>query len=272
MLSWCSYCQEFQGERPPFDLLALTHGICDSCAENVFTITDREMQHARVLQRIQTSLSEAGHQNDVEAAARALDDATTAQIRAVDVLLGIIAPLLYEIGEDWRRAVISVAEEHRFSMFCEEVVKLVEARLHADPDAARVASGPVDALLMNAPGNRHTLGIHVLRLWLLSKGVHGRVLDPAPRPDEFAAVIQTLQPRMLLISIAMAEQSRGAQAIVERVRALPGPGGRIRIIAGGNAVKLGHVTSIPGLELTTDIHAVPEMLTRWEQEPSETVG
>lgn len=276
MLSWCSYCQEFQGERPPFDTLAATHGICESCDAKMLATTDRELdrqlEHARALGQVQAALSAASHNNDVDAAARTLEDAVAARMRPVDVLLGIVGPMLYQIGKDWERSVITVADEHRFTAFCQEVVELVESRLQADAATARVLAGPVEALLMNAPGNRHTLGIHVLRLWLLSKGVHGQALYPAPRPDEVAALVQKLQPRMLLISIAIAEQTRGAQAIVERVRALPGPGGRIRILAGGNAVKLGHVAPIPGLELTTDIHAVPEMLARWEQEPSETAG
>ncbi len=271
MLNWCAYCQEFQGEMPPFERLAVSHGVCDGCIERALTLTDRDLQQAHALQHIHAALAEAGHHNDLEAAARALDEARAAQIRAVDVLMGIVAPMLYQIGEDWRRAVVTVADEHRFTAFCQEVVTLVESRLRADAEAMRVTAGPVDALLMNAPDNRHTLGMHVLRLWLLAKGLHGRVLDPSPRPEEVAALVQDLQPRLLLISIAMAEQAQGVQPIVERVRALPGPC-RIRIVAGGNAVKRGEVASIPGLELVPDIHALPGMLATWAREPSRPAG
>ncbi len=271
MLSWCSYCQQFQGERPPFETLAMTHGICGNCADKMLTITDHELQHARALQKIHAALTEAGHHNDLDAAARTLDEATVARIRAVDILLGIVAPMLYQIGEAWQRAAVTVAEEHRFTAFCQQVVGLVESRLHADAAAARVMAGPVEILLMNAPGNRHTLGIHVLRLWLLSKGLHGRLIDPTPRPDEVAALIREQQPRLLLISIALAEQVRGVEAIVERVRDLPGPS-RTRLVAGGNAVKLGLVDVIPGLEQATDIHAVPGMLARWAQDPAPAAG
>ncbi len=271
MLSWCAYCQEFQGDLLPFDTLAVTHGICEACAETALTLTDRELHHARALQRIQAGLSDEGQQNDLSAAARVLDEAMAAQIRAVDVLLGIVAPMLCQIGEDWRRAVVTVAQEHRFAAFCQEVVTLVESRLHADADAKRVAAGPVEALLMNAPGNRHTLGIHVLRLWLLAKGLHGRVLAPSPRAEEVAALVQDLQPRLLLISMAMAEHAPVAQVIVERIRALPGPS-RTRIIAGGNAVKQGQVASIPGVELVPDIHALPTMLAAWAREAPRTAG
>ena len=259
MLNWCSYCQEFQGEVPPFDRLAITHGVCDACAEMALTMTDAGLEHARALQHIQAVLSEAGHHHDLDAASLALDEAMAAHIRAVDVLLGIVAPMLYQIGEDWRRAVVSVPEQHRFSAFCEEVFTLVESRVHASADAKRAAAGPVTALLMNAPGNRHTLGIHVLGLWLMAKGLRSQVLDPPPPAEEIAALVQDLQPRLLLISMAMAEQTQGVRLIVERVRALPGPV-HTRIIAGGNAVKQNMVAPIPGLELAADIHALPELL------------
>ncbi len=43
MLKWCTYCQEFQGEVPPFDTLASTHGICQNCVPHAEHLTSREL-------------------------------------------------------------------------------------------------------------------------------------------------------------------------------------------------------------------------------------
>jgi hypothetical protein len=32
MIRWCSYCQAFIGEAPPFDSIVVTHGICRACS------------------------------------------------------------------------------------------------------------------------------------------------------------------------------------------------------------------------------------------------
>jgi len=46
-------------------------------------------------------------------------------MRAIDLLIGIIAPLLYQIGEDWKHGAVTVAQEHRFTAFCEKVLELI---------------------------------------------------------------------------------------------------------------------------------------------------
>ena len=119
MLKWCSYCQRFLGETPDFHNLNVTHGICTACAPGADKFTEADFQLAESLRDIQHQLREAGRRSDLHAAERIIENAAAANVRAVDVLIGIIAPALYQVGEDWRRGIIGVAEEHRFTAFCE---------------------------------------------------------------------------------------------------------------------------------------------------------
>jgi len=63
------------------------------------------------------------------------------------------------------------------------------------------------------------------------------------------------QPKLILVSIALAEQCMGVTAIAERVAELPSSI-RPRVIVGGNAVKLGLVSVIPGADLMGDISSL----------------
>jgi hypothetical protein len=60
------------------------------------------------------------------------------------------------------------------------------------------------------------------------------------------------RPRLLLISMALAEQVADVTRIAQSIAELP-VDVRPRVIVGGNAVKRGHVDAIPHAELLADI-------------------
>ena len=166
MLIWCSYCQQFQGEIPPYEKFAITHGLCPACVDTGLDLTERDLAHIRTLKGIQGRLMEAGLCADLKAAEQIVRCAADANVRGTDMM----APILFEIGENWKRGVATVANEHRFTGFCEGVFELVSARVKtAEPGGARKAE-QAEFVLVNASGNRHTLAIRILELWLVNKG------------------------------------------------------------------------------------------------------
>lgn len=252
MLKWCSYCQSFVGEAPEYDDFSITHGLCADCeAKHYWSFEGRDLAHAHVLRGIFARLFTAGRHNNIKAAEAVVDEAIGASCRPIDILIGMIAPMLYQIGEDWKTGALSIEGEHRFTAFCEEVIELVMARMSALGEApAAPASGQI--LLMNAPGNIHTLAIRILALWLGSRGVRADIING---PIGFAALQQRLaatKPKHLLISMALAEQRAQVADIVGRVRALPASI-RPRVIVGGYAVKTGLVAPVAGADLVADI-------------------
>jgi methanogenic corrinoid protein MtbC1 len=255
MLRWCSYCQHFLGETPDYENLRITHGVCASCEPKALAFSEENFQLAEFLRDIQHRLYEAGRRNDLTAAEQIIEDAAGANIRSVDILIGIVAPMLYQVGEDWKRGVLSVAGEHRFTSFCNEVFNLVASKTRAVMPASATAAREPGVLLMNAPGNKHTLAIRIITLWLWDRGVPARMLDMPPTLKELTTQVIRTQPKFVLVSMALAEQCMDVTTIAESIAALPSSN-RPRVIVGGFAVKFGLVSAIPGADLMGDISAL----------------
>jgi methanogenic corrinoid protein MtbC1 len=255
MLMWCSYCQRFDREVPPYEDFSITHGMCAACRPTAFALTESDIAHARSLQEIQSQLAEAGRHGDFKAAEIIEENAVKANIRPIDILLGIVAPMLYHIGKDWEHSIITVAEEHRFTAFCEHVFESIVTKVRGVPPTDVTETDRAEVLLMSAEGNRHTLAIRILDLWLMNKGIRTHLVHPTLSLDDLMAVISDKRPTTLLLSMALPEQRATVLKTAERVAALPGAI-RPKIIVGGYAVKLGLVPEIPGAELVADINTI----------------
>jgi methanogenic corrinoid protein MtbC1 len=222
---------------------------------------ESDFELAESLRDIQHQLHDAGRRNDLGAAERIIESAAITAISPVDVLIGIVAPMLYRIGEDWKRGVLSVAEEHRFTSYCSEMFTRVASKAKAAMPACAMEAKDPEILLMNAPGNKHMLAIRILSLWLGDRGLRTLMIDPTPTPEELAALVLRTEPRLILVSMALAEQCAGVTALVERIEELPASI-RPRVIVGGYAVKLGLVSAISDAELIGDISLLEDTRVR----------
>ncbi|MDI1262672.1 MAG: B12-binding domain-containing protein [bacterium] len=255
MLRWCSYCQQFLGEVAPYENLAITHGVCPACSQKIFADDESGLDHALVLKGLQDQFYEAGRRNDLKAVERIIEKSDDTKIRAVDILVGVLAPLLYQVGEEWKQAAMTVAEEHRFTAFCEKASDMITTKVANQNSADKALPERAEALLINVSGNSHTLGIRILALWLKEKDISTRVLDEAIGIDDLMMQIHKFHPSMVLISVALAEQAAGVLDVVEHIANLPNHL-RPRVIVGGYAVKQGLISAIPGAELVTDISSL----------------
>lgn len=256
MLKWCAHCQQFIGEMPPYADLGITHGLCRECSgEQPDLLSGDEYARAVMLRDIFQSLFSAGRRSDFGAAGPLVDNAIAAHCRPVDILIGMIAPMLYEIGNAWERGTLTVEGEHEFTAFAERVIDLVEARMKRAWLQPARSGGDGSYFLMNAPGNIHVVGIRILGLWLQNQGWRTRHVDDRTVLDVLSEPSLAGEPKTLLVSIALPGQSGAVTALVERVQALPAPH-RPNIVLGGYAVKTGRVLPIPGVTLAPDINAL----------------
>lgn len=256
MLEWCSYCQRFMRDSAPYESFAITHGCCVKCMsrhDNLFA--GHVVEHAQFLRGIFNDLLHAGRHSDFRAGVRTIDKAIATNYRPVDILIGMIAPMLYEIGEEWKRGALSVQAEHRFTGFCDEIIGLVENTV-ATSNGAPFATGDATLLfLMNAPGNRHLLGLRMLALWVHDQGAKSRIFEGNEDISSLMQNISTDKPKCLLISMAVTEQCSRVAEIAKTAQMLS-PSVRPRIIVGGYPVKAGLISTIPGAELLSDINAL----------------
>jgi methanogenic corrinoid protein MtbC1 len=256
MLKWCAYCQQFMHEIAPYDDFSITHGLCASCETTHRDLfASNEVQHANFLREIFQGLFDAGRHEDFETAATIIAKAIDANCRPVDILIGMISPMLYEIGEEWKRGALSVEGEHRFTAFSERVIRLVESRIDEVRTAPAGRSKATLVYLMNAPGNRHSLGVRILALWLESRGARVRIIDDEPDNSSLMQQVAAERAEYLLISMALTEQRDLVAAICDAVQALP-LAVRPKVIVGGYPVKAGLIEPIPAAEFLSDISAL----------------
>jgi methanogenic corrinoid protein MtbC1 len=255
MLKWCAYCQQFMHEIGPYDDFSITHGLCPSCelADEDLFATDA-VERANFLREIFHALFDAGRHEDFETATRIVDKAIAANCRPIDILFGMISPMLYEIGEEWKRGALSVKAEHRFTAFSEKVLQLVEAKI-SSVTASPTPSNTTLLFLMNAPGNRHDLAVRILSIWLESRGAKVRIIEHDIDQDKLMRSIAAERPKYLLISIALTEQRDRVAEIAKAVQALPQEV-RPKTIVGGYPVKAGLIRSIAEAELLLNISAL----------------
>lgn len=256
VLKWCAHCQQFIGEMRPYADFSITHGLCRKCSgEQPDLLSGDEYAHAVVLRDIFQALFAAGRRSDFDAAGPLVDQAIVANCRPVDILIGMIAPMLYEVGNAWERGTLTVAGEHEFTAFAERVVDLVEAKMRQAWSQPARHAGDGCYLLMNAPGNIHVVGIRILGLWLQNQGWRTRHVDDLTVLDVLSEPATAGEPKTLLVSIALREQCDAVASLIERVHALPAPS-RPNIFLGGYAVKTHLVPRIPGVKLAADISAL----------------
>lgn len=234
--------------------MSITHGLCAACdAKHHGSFKGRVLTYAQFLRDIFGRLFVAGR-NNIKAAEAVIDEAIAASCRPVDILIGMIAPMLYQIGEDWKTGTLSVEGEHSFTAFCEQVIELILTRMSARDEAPPAAPSP-QVLLMNAPGNTHTLAIRILVLWLDSRGVQTDILDGAIGFDALRQRLSTTIPKYLLISMALADQRESVADIADQVQALSASI-RPHIIVGGYAVNTGPAPPVAGVDFVSDISSL----------------
>ncbi|MCB0366197.1 MAG: cobalamin B12-binding domain-containing protein [Bdellovibrionaceae bacterium] len=240
MIRWCSYCQRFLSEAPPYEDLAVSHGACSECAALGPTGLDQQVDTGRAISELQGQLWEAAKGANYSEIQRLLGIAQAIRVRNSDLLLGMISPLLYKVGLHWEKKKLSVADEHRITRFFEQVYHQVKTSSELDVPPRNNKSQP-DVLLINAPNNHHTLAVRFLEMWLEDRGISVMAIYPGLPAEEVTELIAKTKPKALGISISMENQATETLKIVDQVhQKFPS----VKIMVGGCAVKTGKYTPL----------------------------
>lgn len=182
MLRWCSYCQSFIGEKPPYEDLTESHGICESCMARG-PLKEEGLEKALRWRDRLVELKGMCRSGKVDEAF--IQRATADGMKPFDLFAGMMQPLLYELGRRFCDKTISVADEHRATAVIIELVAVIGRQVPAES-----AQGPVDVLLFTADGNDHDLGLRMLSVLLRQEGIRVRTMIPGlPVPDLIAETI-----------------------------------------------------------------------------------
>jgi methanogenic corrinoid protein MtbC1 len=227
MIVWCSYCQQFLREKPPLTDFSISHGLCATCATRI-DAGEPVLPHGRALVDFYRDMFTAASAGDVGTCARFARRGAELGMRGIDLLLGLVQPVLEEIGRKWENGEIGFADEHRFTGWCRELL----CELRPPP----VAAGPLQLLIVPAPGNDHDLGPRVAAFALAAHGLRVAAECAELAAADVLALARGRQPAWLGISCAQPADVARAREVASQLHAGGFAG---RVVIGGQALRRG---------------------------------
>jgi methanogenic corrinoid protein MtbC1 len=234
VIRWCSFCQRYLGESPPFDDYSVTHGICKPCSE-AFDADD-DFGRAERLVDLFRRLQAAGRGGQIPSASAVLDEGIALGLRPIDLLMGLVQPALYELGERWAAGETTVANEHAFTAMASALLALVMFKY---PEAQTYRQSPTPRiLLVAADGNYHTLGVQLVELILMLEHIPTFTVYPGIAADEVVELWRKTRAPVIGFSVGLPTQLSSVRDAVEAI-ARESSGIPPRFVVGGFPVRCG---------------------------------
>jgi DNA-binding transcriptional MerR regulator/methylmalonyl-CoA mutase cobalamin-binding subunit len=163
--------------------------------------------------------------------------------------LGVLIPILHEVGSKWEAGQLSVAQEHAAAVVVRNYLGSAVRSLGRDEHAPTVLS-------CTPSGELHEFGALVAAVYAASHGLRVVYLGPNLPNEDLARAVRMLRARLVLLSAVA--RSRGLEASLAEIRAeLPA---RVQIVVGGAAA--GRLRQVPAgvarLERIEDLDPILE--------------
>ena len=219
MIRWCANCQNYLGEAEPFNKFSISQGLCPKCSESGVAESGDAVERLRPLTDFYTMLRREAREGINYNPKDWVNKAFELGIKPESMLVGLIQPALYEIGELWLTGEVTVFTEHRFSAFAEALIDVIY-QYSPELDRSRKSKKP-DVLIANADANYHTLGVKFLEISLLSAGLKTHVLLPGLPVSGIIERTKILKPGILGLSISMSSQVKHVTELSDALAKLP---------------------------------------------------
>ena len=254
MIKWCSYCLRFVREFEPYQDFEVSHGVCPDCLPKVLTLTSADQTVLLPLKSFYRALQLSVRSGQVADVATILEDSRRLGIRPIDLMMGVLQPMLAEIGELWAQGKVTVAVEHRFNQMAQDLT--THFRNQIEPPSKRT---PPALLMFSAPENQHNLGLQMADFFFAISGIPALVFfSPLPL-EEVLDLIRLHTPAIVGFSVALAKQLQQVQDVASEVKTLPQP--PRHIILGGPAVRLGlNLDPAHGIKACRELSEIQELL------------
>lgn len=248
MFRWCSYCQNLIGEAEPLSDYRVSHGVCESCLQDLGSQTPQtDLPRART---IAAMLEKAGRGGSLDDCEQVIDEALAFGLKPSDMIVGLLHPALHRVGELWERGEISVAEEHRFTAFA---LGLIDRLEFSEPLADR----PL-IVLATHPESFHFVGVRILQVLSWEHGIPCERFVAGAGAEALLHAASTRRPVMFGLSVSLVETIPAAVQLAEALASrLPA---RCTVVLGGQAFRRAERYPVP--EPLTVIRTVDEFRVR----------
>jgi methanogenic corrinoid protein MtbC1 len=235
MIRWCSYCQRFMGESAPWHDSSMTHGICKACSSKKANHNSQQISKIQPIVAAYRQMRQALNERRIDDCLKMVRKAQIELgIPPFDLFMGVVQPLLHEIGTLWSQKKITIAEEHQFTAFAEV---LLSNLLNAESgDRVSDSAENIDVVLACANGNYHTIGPRALEFALRNAGFVTKLFVPGLPAQDIVAIVRRLRPTYLGISASVDGQIEEVKAIMAELENYSETSG-ITVFVGGAAVR-----------------------------------
>lgn len=246
MIRWCGYCQAFLGERAPYDDPSFTHGICESCAARLTRgepLVERTAAVRALFGRVLASARAA----DAASCAALVAEARSAGLGAESFVVGLLQPALHRAGLEWTDGHLPAPAAQALTAWCECAFAL----LAGEPGAA-----PLDLLIVQAPGNAHTIGARFAAAVLAARGLAVRAVVEPLAADAIVALAGELEPAAIGVSCALPDHVARAAELVAALR----PRVDRPLFLSGHALRAGDVATPPDVAVAVELDEVERLV------------
>ncbi len=173
---------------------------------------------------------QAAIRGDRRAALTIVTEALGSGATIEDLYIDVLQDGMYEVGRQWERNTITVAQEHMATAVTQFVMARVFERIER-PEASR---GRV--VLTGVPGELHHVGVLMVADMLEARGWEVQFLGSNLPLSSVVAAVRGSKPDLLGISVTMLFNVHQAAGLVAAIRALDQP---LRVVVGGAAFRAG---------------------------------
>lgn len=125
-------------------------------------------------------------------------------VPAIALCQHLLAPVLRSAGEEWAAGDCSVAEEHRISAVCHELLCRLAVRPRGRPRGTAIVGTPA--------GDQHALPAHMATVTLRADGWRVHHLGPSVPARDLAAMAAKTQADVVVLSVTLPEAQAEARA------------------------------------------------------------
>ncbi|MBP7280668.1 MAG: B12-binding domain-containing protein [Leptospiraceae bacterium] len=236
MIRWCSYCQQYMDEIEPFDDYSMTHSTCNACYSTKIYADGENTQKARKLATFYSELRSCLRCRETNQFKVLLLHGLTLNLRPSDFIIGLMQPLMYEVGKLWGEGKIMVSDEHCFTRAISETIGMVHTSL-GDFQEFRQHRNPV-LVLTTGSDNQHTLGLQFVELVLMLNKIPTFTILESLSAKDLCDQLFLLKPKYLGLSLAVCSQFGKLVSYLEYLTQEPNLS-KIQIVIGGSAVRWG---------------------------------
>jgi DNA-binding transcriptional MerR regulator/methylmalonyl-CoA mutase cobalamin-binding subunit len=167
-----------------------------------------------------------------------------------------VAPLTRLVGEQWMRGELEVFEEH---IYTECVQQILRQAVQSVP--AQGGSGRPRVLLTTLPGEPHGLGLLMVESLLAVDACQCLSLGVQTPADELPRAAAAHGSDIVALSFSgLMSASMVRRGLADLRAALPAS---IELWAGGSALLLKHPLKLSGIQVITELAALPAAVARW---------